>query len=33
MRAITYDTYAPDNSHLRVGDVADPRVGQNVTAT
>ena len=27
MRAVTYDAYAPDNSHLRVGEVADPRVG------
>ncbi|MBR7829193.1 NADP-dependent oxidoreductase [Actinospica sp. MGRD01-02] len=27
MRAVTYDSYAPDNSKLRVGEVADPKVG------
>ncbi len=27
MRAVTYDSYAPDNSRLRCGEVADPKVG------
>ncbi|GAB7186651.1 NADP-dependent oxidoreductase [Kitasatospora sp. Ki12] len=27
MRAVTYDSYAPDNSRLRYGDVPDPKVG------
>lgn len=27
MRAVTYDAYASDNSHLTVGEVADPKVG------
>ncbi|MFD0537583.1 alcohol dehydrogenase catalytic domain-containing protein [Actinomadura luteofluorescens] len=27
MRAVTYDSYADDNSRLKVGDVPDPKVG------
>ncbi|MEU4114179.1 NADP-dependent oxidoreductase [Kitasatospora sp. NPDC028055] len=27
MRAVTYDSYAPDNSRLRYGEVPDPKVG------
>ncbi|MFF4339103.1 NADP-dependent oxidoreductase [Kitasatospora sp. NPDC001540] len=27
MRAVTYDSYAPDNSRLSCGEVADPKVG------
>lgn len=27
MRAVTYDSYAPDNSRLRCGEVPDPKVG------
>ena len=27
MRAVTYDSYAPDNSRLTVGEVPDPKVG------
>ncbi|NKZ07000.1 NADP-dependent oxidoreductase [Actinomadura latina] len=27
MRAVTYDSYASDNSRLKVGDVPDPKVG------
>ncbi|TDC69159.1 NADP-dependent oxidoreductase [Actinomadura sp. GC306] len=27
MRAVTYDSFAPDNSRLKVGDVPDPKVG------
>lgn len=27
MRAVTYDSYAPDNARLRCGEVADPKVG------
>lgn len=27
MRAVTYDSFAPDNSRLRVGEVPDPKVG------
>lgn len=27
MRAVTYDAFAPDNSRLRYGEVADPKVG------
>ncbi|GAA1220916.1 NADP-dependent oxidoreductase [Kitasatospora nipponensis] len=27
MRAVTYDSFAPDNARLRCGEVADPKVG------
>ncbi|WP_207946781.1 NADP-dependent oxidoreductase [Actinomadura sp. 7K507] len=27
MRAVTYDSFAPDNSRLKVGDVPEPKVG------
>ncbi|MDH6708445.1 NADPH:quinone reductase-like Zn-dependent oxidoreductase [Kitasatospora sp. MAA19] len=27
MRAVTYDSYAPDNSRLRYGETADPKLG------
>ena len=27
MRAVTYDSYAPDDSKLHYGEVADPKVG------